>query len=239
MENKIKIDCILGIDPGAQGGIAVYIPGQHAKTVKMPKDVRDLRDFFQYYAENYRPMAFLEKLSVRPDDVKDNPGKIYRIQQMLANFEHLKVLLESAGIPYVLVHPISWQTKLKLRIKGQHEEKAERKRRYKEVAEKNYPEVKVTPFFGEKGELRVNSKEDFVEIVTLDGKIKRFDVNVTAGGHGGADKTLLSSFLDYVDSNTGKAKWPERICSSIMIPLAAMENTLVKTGEWYRSVVKN
>ena len=24
-----------------------------------------------------------------------------------------------------------------------------------------------------------------------------------------------------------------------MIPLAAMENTLVKTGEWYRSVVKN
>lgn len=144
MENKIKIDCILGIDPGAQGGIAVYIPGQHAKTVKMPKDVRDLRDFFQYYAENYRPMAFLEKLSVRPDDVKDNPGKIYRIQQMLANFEHLKVLLESAGIPYVLVHPISWQTKLKLRIKGQHEEKAERKRRYKEVAEKNYPEVKVT-----------------------------------------------------------------------------------------------
>ena len=144
MENKIKIDCILGIDPGAQGGIAVYIPGQHAKTVKMPKDVRDLRDFFQYYADNYRPMAFLEKLSVRPDDVKDNPGKIYRIQQMLANFEHLKVLLESAGIPYVLVHPISWQTKLKLRIKGQHEEKAERKRRYKEVAEKNYPEVKVT-----------------------------------------------------------------------------------------------
>ena len=94
-------------------------------------------------------------------------------------------------------------------------------------------------FFGETGELRVNSKEDFVEIVTLDGKIKRFDVNVTAGGHGGADKTLLSSFLDYVDSNTGKAKWPERICSSIMVPLAAMENTLVKTGEWYRSVVKN
>lgn len=139
-----KIDCILGIDPGSNGGIAVYIPCQHAKTVKMPKDVRDLRDFFQYYAENYRPMAFLEKLSVRPDDVKDNPGKIYRIQQMLANFEHLKVLLESAGIPYVLVHPISWQTKLKLRIKGQHEEKAERKRRYKEVAEKNYPEVKVT-----------------------------------------------------------------------------------------------
>lgn len=139
-----KIDCILGIDPGINGGIAVYIPGQHAKTVKMPKDMRELRDFFQYYAENYRPMAFLEKLSVRPDDVKDNPGKIYRIQQMLANFEHLKVLLESAGIPYVLVHPISWQTKLKLRIKGQHEEKAERKRRYKEVAEKNYPEVKVT-----------------------------------------------------------------------------------------------
>jgi len=94
-------------------------------------------------------------------------------------------------------------------------------------------------FFGEKGELRVDSKESFVEIITPDNKCKRFDVTVSNGGHGGADKTLLTSFLDYVDAGTGKARWPERICSSIMIPLAAMKNDIVKTGEWYRSIVKN
>ena len=92
-------------------------------------------------------------------------------------------------------------------------------------------------FFGEKGELCVDGKENFVEIVTGSGSRKRFDVEAGSGGHGGADKLLLSSFLDYVDSRTGKPRWPERICSSVMIPLAAMEHTLVRTGEWYRGIV--
>lgn len=137
-------NAVIGIDPGAQGGLAVFIPGQRVKTVKMPKEVRDLRDFFQYYADNFKPIVFLEKLSVRPDDIKDNPGKIYRIQQMLANFEHLKAIMESEGVPYVLVHPMSWQTRLGLRAKGQHEEKADRKRRYRAMAKQLYSEIKTT-----------------------------------------------------------------------------------------------
>lgn len=137
-------NAVIGIDPGAQGGLAVFIPGQRVKTVKMPKEVRDLRDFFEYYADNFKPIVFLEKLSVRPDDIKDNPGKIYRIQRMLANFEHLKAIMESEGVPYVLVHPMSWQTRLGLRVKGQHEEKAARKKRYRATAERLYPAVKTT-----------------------------------------------------------------------------------------------
>ncbi|MCI5778334.1 MAG: Gfo/Idh/MocA family oxidoreductase [Lentisphaeria bacterium] len=92
-------------------------------------------------------------------------------------------------------------------------------------------------FFGEKGELRVDSKERFLEIVTPAGECRRIEVAAVGGGHGGADKALLSSFLDYVDSGTGKARWPERICSSVMVPLAAMEHTVVRTGEWYRGIV--
>lgn len=149
MEQKIKIDCVIGIDPGANGGLAVFIPGNTVKAVKMPKDLMDLRDFFAYYAETYKPIIFLEKLTVRPDDItpdasgKANMGKLYRIQRMMANFEHLKALIETAGIPYVLTHPLTWQTKLKLRVKGQKEEKAERKKRYQEKAGSLYP-VKVT-----------------------------------------------------------------------------------------------
>ena len=149
MENKIKINCVIGVDPGAGGGLAVFIPGQMTKAVKMPKDITDLHDFFAYYAENYNPIVFLEKLSVRPDDIradgdKPNMGKLFRIQKLMANYEHLKAIIETAGIPYVMVHPASWQTKLKLRIHGVHEEKADRKRRYQEHAGQLYPGVKVT-----------------------------------------------------------------------------------------------
>lgn len=149
MEQKITINCVIGVDPGANGGIAIFIPGTKTKVVKMPKDITDLRDFFAYYRENFNPIVFLEKLSVRPDDVtadgsRANMGKMYRIQKLMANYEHLKALIETAGIPYVMVHPASWQTKLKLRIQGVHEEKADRKRRYQEHAGKLYPGIKVT-----------------------------------------------------------------------------------------------
>lgn len=149
MEQKITINCVIGIDPGSGGGIAVFIPGQNVKAVKMPKDITDLRDFLAYYKDNFKPIVFLEKLSVRPDDVKAdgdkaNMGKLYRVQKMMANYEHLKALIETAEIPYVMVHPLSWQTKLKLRVRGQHEEKADRKRRYQQVAAQQYPGINVT-----------------------------------------------------------------------------------------------
>lgn len=149
MENKIKIDCVIGVDPGAAGGLAVFVPGQKAKVVKMPKDVTELKEFFGYYAENYKPVVFLEKLSVRPDDVavdggKAELGKLYRIQKMMANYEHLKAIIEAVGIPYVMVHPMSWQTKLNLRVKGEKVEKRGRKKRYQMRAAALYPEVKAT-----------------------------------------------------------------------------------------------
>ena len=149
MENKIKINCVIGVDPGANGGIAIYSPGELPKAVKMPKDIEDLRDFFGYYRENYNPIIFIEKLSVRPDDVvaegnKAKMGKLYRIQNMMANFEQLKAIIGAAGIPYVMVHPMTWQTKLKLRVRGVREEKADRKRRYKEMSAQLYPNVKTT-----------------------------------------------------------------------------------------------
>lgn len=149
MEQKIKINCVIGVDPGSNGGLAVFVPGQNAKVVKMPKDVTELRDFFVYYADNYKPVVFLEKLSVRPDDVavQDNRaamGKLYRIQRLMANYEHLKAVIEMSGVPYVMVHPMTWQTKLNLRTRGVHEEKAERKKKYQREAAKLYPEIKVT-----------------------------------------------------------------------------------------------
>lgn len=147
----MKIDCIIGIDPGAAGGIVVWRPNHNATAIKMPKDINEIRDLFNYYKEICTPIIFLEKLSVRPDDVTvgdagANMGKLYRIQKMLQNFEQLKAIISVCDIPFVMVHPMKWQNELKLRAKTtrKKEEKNERKRRYKEVAGNLYPELKPT-----------------------------------------------------------------------------------------------
>ena len=150
MSKELNIDCVIGIDVGANGGIAIYIPNTPLKTVKMPKDIRDLRDLLQYYADTYKPIIFIEKVSMRTDDIDMSQGnrkmamaKLFRIQNMLANYEHLKAIIEACDIPYVMVHPQKWQSKLNLRLKGVKEEKSERKNRYKARAEELY-KIKAT-----------------------------------------------------------------------------------------------
>ena len=144
----MKIDCIIGIDPGSNGGIVVWRPNHNATAIKMPKDLNEIQDFLNYYKEITTPIIFLEKLSVRPDDVTvgdagANMGKLYRIQKMLQNFEHLKAIITVAKIPFVLVHAMKWQNDLKLRIKvkGKKEEKADRKRRFREIVPGDCPDI--------------------------------------------------------------------------------------------------
>lgn len=142
---ELKVRTIIGIDPGASGGIAVWQNGKIA-TDKMPKDITELVSILDFYKQS-NPIIFLEKVQVRPDDAsiengKVNMGKIYRIQKMLANFESLKTAISLSGIPFCLVHPMKWQARLCLRVQG--EERTERKKRYKEVAQKLYPYAKVT-----------------------------------------------------------------------------------------------
>jgi hypothetical protein len=114
--NELDFDCIIGIDPGANGGIATWRPNQNVKTIRMPKDLQELREYLQYIKSiSKSPIIFLEKVQLRSDDVKNNPGKAFRIQQLLMNFQRLKDFIEVEEVPYVLVHPISWQSYLKLR----------------------------------------------------------------------------------------------------------------------------
>ena len=139
-------NCIIGIDPGANGGVAVYTDN-HISVVRMPKDLNDLRRLLEYYRENYNPIVFVEKINVRPDDIRlpdgsPNMGKIFRIQALIRNHEGLKAMIGVTNIPYALVHPLTWQSRLNLRKAG--EQKNERKRRYKDVATSMFPSAKVT-----------------------------------------------------------------------------------------------
>lgn len=143
----MKIDAVIGVDPGANGGLAVWRPNHKTEVIKMPKDLTALRDYIEHMKGICTPLVFVEKLSIRPDDVVAdgsgvNMGKLYRIQTMMQNFEQLKSVFEMSDVPYIMVHPMKWQSALKLRIPK--EEKAQRKNRFKEVAGRLYPDVKQT-----------------------------------------------------------------------------------------------
>lgn len=145
--NDFVIDAIVGIDPGANGGIVCWRPNHRIMATKMPKDLNALRDYLLHLKETARPILFLEKLSVRPDDITvegggANMGKLYRIQRMIAGYEQLKTVIDMCGVPYVMVHPMKWQSTLNLRVKG--EDKPTRKARFKKAAAELYPDVKAT-----------------------------------------------------------------------------------------------
>jgi hypothetical protein len=136
----VVADMIIGIDPGKQGGIATWKPNRGMKVFKMPETVQDMMVLFNLLKEqSEKPLCFIEKVTMRSDDTG---GKQYHIKSLLANFEQLKACLTIASIPYVMVHPMTWQTYLHLRQKG--EEKPDRKKRYKIVAGNYYPEIKAT-----------------------------------------------------------------------------------------------
>lgn len=140
--NNISVDCIIGIDPGKGGGIAVWRPNHKTQAIKMPENLMDLKEWFDYMQDISVPIVFIEKLQLRTTDMTDNPGKVFRINKLLADFEKLKTIMTICNIPFVLVNPMKWQSELKLRIKG--EIKEVRKNRYRSIAGNKYPEVKAT-----------------------------------------------------------------------------------------------
>lgn len=137
----VSVNCIIGIDPGRSGGIAIWRPKLPIGTIKMPSDLMKLKEWLEYMKGICNPIIFIEKVQLRPDDITE-PGKAFRVQKLLQEFEKLKTIIAMCDVPFVLVHPQKWQNALKLRIP--HEEKAARKKRYQQVAADYYPEVRTT-----------------------------------------------------------------------------------------------
>lgn len=157
----MKYTKIIGIDPGASGGIAVY--NCETKSIfsgKMPirkvtiknkitpkgnpakrseTDTSRLMLLIKEYGAG--AVAIIERVQARPSDA-DNPGKRFQINRMLANYEAIKATLTVCGVPYAEVVPLSWQKGLKVWIKGQS--KADRKNHFKECAQMWFPTEKVT-----------------------------------------------------------------------------------------------
>ena len=134
---------IVGIDPGQSGGIAIWQSKTPVKAIKMPKkeDIKNLSDYFKHLKEtNADILVFIEKVQMfMSDSDAENRGKQFRIKVMLANYEQLKALLVFNGLPFVEVHPMSWQSTLGLRRKGLKGQ--DKKRAHKDYAGNCFPEI--------------------------------------------------------------------------------------------------
>lgn len=138
----LNVDMFIGIDVGVNGGVATWTASQGLKVFHMPKTSLDKLNLFKLIKERAEhPLVFIEKVQQRPSD--SYGGKQFGIVKMVEGYTQLKTIMETVGVPYVMVHPMSWQTYLHLRMKD-NEEKTARKNRYKMAAGRYYPEVKPT-----------------------------------------------------------------------------------------------
>lgn len=132
------MDCIIGIDPGATGGIAVLFHGK-CKVYKMPKEVHAVNDLLKYYQEITDSMlVVLEQIRLhRTEDI----AIANRMQKLYGHYRELKALLEINNIAFVEASPKAWQKYLNLNTKQILSlKKPDRKRAYRDFAQKMWPE---------------------------------------------------------------------------------------------------
>lgn len=122
---------VFGIDPGASGAIYKYIPNQPDIVLPMFKKFEEMTAYFREQKRICKlPMAFIEHQNLRKGD-KD--GIQFGIEKLLINYSELISALKLSGIPFVRVHPATWQSYLRI-PKIPKEDKKERKKRYRDIA---------------------------------------------------------------------------------------------------------
>ena len=120
---------ICGIDPGKQGGLA-FKKGNEVKAISFTKLTKPE---IAYSLKSIMPdKVYLEKVHSMP---KQGVTSVFKFGE---GFGHLKGVLDALCIPYELVSPIKWQTKLSCRTGGD-------KNISKEKAQQLFPQVpKIT-----------------------------------------------------------------------------------------------
>lgn len=105
--NNLKV---VGIDPGKGGGICCI----REKSVEVSPmiDVDQMVEYLQYLKLDGFTIVFLEKVQAWVKD-EEATGKGIGIAKLLANYNQIETTLKILKIPYVLVHPATWQKDIK------------------------------------------------------------------------------------------------------------------------------
>jgi len=123
----------IGVDPGANGGIAVIDEKGNAYAEKIPETLQDLFELLNSYSVGYdrNCRAYLEQ-------VHSSPQMGVKSAFSFGNsFGHLEMALTACGIPFERVRPQVWQKALGCLTKGN-------KNITKTKAQEMFPSIKVT-----------------------------------------------------------------------------------------------
>lgn len=127
---------VIGIDPGASGGLAVLDDkGKVVECIAMPETDHDINDFFSRHED--ADCAYLEQVHSMPGQGVASTFKFGM------NYGFLRAMLTAHGIRWIDVTPNKWQSSLCIRsIKD--EPKVAHKNRLKGRAQQLFPKQKVT-----------------------------------------------------------------------------------------------
>lgn len=132
---------IIGIDPGALGGIAV-INGDEVKAIRMPETFPDIYNTLHDYGFSLEDtvIAYLENVG------HGLPGQSSKATATFARHNgHLEMALYALGIPTEMVTPQKWMKFYSNSTgKSTDYEKKEWKNRLKAEAQRRFPNIKVT-----------------------------------------------------------------------------------------------
>ena len=133
---------IIGIDPGAAGGVAV-LDGSHIETHNMPETFPDIYNLFADITGDYPGMDFL---AILEDVGHGMTGQSSMATAVFARHNgHLEMALYALGIRTVKVTPQKWQKHFSNSLgKSSSYEKKDWKNKLKGLAQQMFPSVKVT-----------------------------------------------------------------------------------------------
>lgn len=129
---------IIGIDPGAAGGIGVYsiTQGRLIMAIKMPETPTDLLAFLKLHSLNSK--CYLEKVGGIPGNGANAMFNFGR------GYGHLEMALLACRIPTETVTPQKWQKEFQLGGRGKTMSKTEWKNKLKAKAQQLFPTFNAT-----------------------------------------------------------------------------------------------
>lgn len=129
--------CVIGIDPGASGGIA-WTHEDGMRVEKMPDTIQGVWDLIEHIVNDVAMIYRHVEVKAYLEQVHSMPGQGVSSSFKFGNgFGHLEMAITAANIPFERVTPQKWQKALGCLTKG---DKNVSKRRAQEL----FPNLKIT-----------------------------------------------------------------------------------------------
>ena len=134
----MKYEITIGVDPGANGGIAWITSDGKACVEKMPDTLQDLWELIRDITNHPRSSLDGRKYKAYIEQVSSSPQMgVVSAFSFGRGYGNLEMALTAAGIPFERVRPQVWQKALGCMTKGD-------KNVTKKLASELFPSIKVT-----------------------------------------------------------------------------------------------